>query len=90
VEQAHGAGPGLIQSGKQYASRVAQEAKKIRESTRALQTLQGMKDSGLKVPFLLKKSFEFTCLRFPWFYRVIRMNPTDLILTPKSMKSKTN
>jgi hypothetical protein len=55
VEQAHGAGPGLIQSGKQYASRVAQEAKKIRESTRALQTLQGMKDSGLKVLFSFEK-----------------------------------
>ncbi|EFX73637.1 hypothetical protein DAPPUDRAFT_57919, partial [Daphnia pulex] len=48
VDQAHGAGAGLIQSGKQYASRVAQESKKIRESTRTLQTLQGMKESGLK------------------------------------------
>ncbi|EFX63362.1 hypothetical protein DAPPUDRAFT_335571 [Daphnia pulex] len=48
VDQAHGAGPGLIQSGKQYECRVAQESKKIRESTRTLQTLQGMKESGLK------------------------------------------
>lgn len=49
VDQAHGAGPGLIQSGRQYASRVAQEAKKIRESLKAINSLQAMKDSGLKV-----------------------------------------
>lgn len=48
VDQAHGAATGLIQSGKQYASRVAQETKKIRESTRTLQTLQNMKENGLK------------------------------------------
>jgi hypothetical protein len=61
VDQAHGAGPGLIQSGKQYASRVAQESKKIRESTRTLQTLQGMKESGLKVSLFFSKTF---CLKY--------------------------
>ena len=53
VEQAHGAGPGLMQSGRQYASRVVQETKKIREAMRTLQSLQTMKDNGLKVGIIV-------------------------------------
>ena len=49
MDQAHGAGTGLVQSGRQYASRVAQESKKIRESIKTIHTLQAMKDNGLKV-----------------------------------------
>lgn len=49
VDQSHGASNGLVQSGRQYASRVVQETKKIRESSRTLQQLQAIKDSGLKV-----------------------------------------
>lgn len=75
MDQAHGAGAGLIQSGKQYASRVAQESKKIRESTRTLQTLQGMKESGLKVT-LFFQNFLFECIVAIVFF-VLQSDPNE-------------
>lgn len=65
VDQAHGTAPGLVQSGRQYANRVAQETKKIRESARTLQSLLTMKDNGLKVRFYSKPNKEFPLIRFP-------------------------
>ena len=38
-----------MQNGRQYASRVIQETKKIREFTANLQTMQKLKDAGHKV-----------------------------------------
>ncbi len=76
MDQAHGAGPGLIQSGKQYASRVAQKSKKIRESTRTLQTLQGVKESGLKVSLFFFQNFLFECKVAIVFF-VLQSDPNE-------------
>ena len=46
VDQSHGTSAALAQLGRQYANRAVQETKKIRESSRALHTLQTMRDSG--------------------------------------------
>lgn len=46
VDQSHGTSAGLAQLGRQYANRAVQETKKIRESSRALHTLQTMRDNG--------------------------------------------
>lgn len=48
VDPSHGTANELNQSARQYASRVMQEAKKIRENVKALQTVQALKDSGNK------------------------------------------
>jgi hypothetical protein len=48
VDQSHGTSPGLAQLGRQYANRAVQETKKIRDSSRALHTLQTMRDNGNK------------------------------------------
>lgn len=46
VDQSHGTSAGLAQLGRQYANRTVQETKKIRESSRALHTLQSMRDNA--------------------------------------------
>jgi len=48
VDPSHGTANELNQNTRQYASRVMQEIKKIRENVKALHTLQALKDSGNK------------------------------------------
>lgn len=49
IDTSHGTLTPLTQNGRQYASRVVSETKKIRELQRSLQTLQTLKDAGNKV-----------------------------------------